>query len=102
MAEETESIAEKMQAYINSEVGQNIKTVLAYSIKASSTTTDDEIVDNAEAIATVLADALASLEDEEPSEKQAKKAAVEVLKWVASKTKTKIDDVIVGALSIFY
>ncbi len=103
MAEETEkTIAQKMQEYVDSEVGQNVKTILAYTIKNSSNTVDDEILSNSSDVATILATELASLENEDPTEKEMKKAAVEVLKWVASKTNPKWDDAAVKILDIFY
>lgn len=103
-SEETEevTIAEKAQEWVDSEVGQNIITLAAFGVKQSETTTDDEIVENAAAIAEVLTNALQKVSEESPTKKEAKKAGVETLKWVADQTSTPLDDIAVGALSIFY
>ncbi len=104
MSSETEelTVAEKARVYFKSEVGQNIITVLAYGIKKSETTTDDDIVANGAEIAEVLTEALQQISDESPTEKEAKKAGVETLKWIADQTKTPLDNIAVGALDIFY
>lgn len=93
-------ITEKAEGYISSEVGQAIKTLLAYSYKKSSTTIDDEIVENASDIAELLAKELESLEDEDPTVKEAKTAALTVFEFIANKTGNKWDNAAVKVLKL--
>lgn len=94
-------VSEKVQSYIESEVGQNVITLLAYTYKATKTTVDDEIVENASEVSEVVTNALSSLEDETPTAKEAKAALFEVLQKIADETKTKIDNIAVSVLKPF-
>lgn len=94
--------ADKIEKFINSEVGQKIEVVLSYSIKTTNTTTDDEILQNAEEISKILTESLAKIANRNPSETQAKKAIIDILKWIAARTPNKWDDALVKLLDIFY
>jgi hypothetical protein len=100
---------EDMQKYIESEIGQAAITLIAYTVKRTPTQKDDAILQDADAIlqdadaiATTVAGALAAMADQQqPTDKDAKRAAVVVLEAVAKETKTKIDDVAVALIKRF-
>lgn len=94
-------VKEKMKQYIESELGQDVVTILAYTIKKTATTKDDEIVNNSAEISEVIADALTKVDKLNPTEKEMKEAVIGILKKVAAETSTKWDDRAVKVLDMF-
>lgn len=94
-------VKEKMKEYIESELGQDVITILAYTIKKTSTTKDDEIVNNSAEISEVIADALAKVDTLTPTEKEMKEAVVGILEKVVTETDTKWDDRALKILKMF-
>lgn len=90
---------EFLEKYIESEEGQSIKTLIAYTIRKTPTEKDDIILENADEAAEVLSKMLAEIQDVNPTDKEAKDAGVSILKSIALLTKTKWDDRAVAILN---
>lgn len=78
-----------------------IVKLTAYVIKKTPTEKDDEIAKTASKHVSLIAKIVEEVSSSDPSDKEAKEAAVILLKKISSLTKTKIDDVAVVALSKF-
>jgi hypothetical protein len=94
-------VKEKMKEYIESELGQDVITILAYTIKKSETTKDDEIVSNSAEISEVIAEALSKVDTLNPTDEEVKNAIVGVLEKVVKETSTKWDDRALKVLKMF-
>ena len=94
-------IVEKFKGYIDSEVGQAVLTLGAYTIKTTKTTKDNEIVDNVDEIVAQLADALSKLNAVEVTTDEAKAAVMVILKAIVEATTTKWDDRIIPIVDLF-
>lgn len=94
-------VKERMKQYIESELGQDVITVLAYTIKKTATTKDDEIVNNSAEISEVIADALSKVDTLNPTEKEMREAAIGILEKVVKETSTKWDDRALKILKMF-
>ena len=99
--DEEKTLQERVQEWLDSEQGQDIKTILAYAIKSTKTTKDDEIVSKADEIATVVAENLSEIANTEVSNKDFKTALMRQLKWAAEQTSNKWDDRIVSIIDMF-
>jgi len=94
-------IKEKMKSYVESQTGQDVITLLAFTINTTNTTKDDEIVDNAAEISEVITDALTAVSEKEPGSDEAKQALMRILKEVVTLTSTKWDDRAIKILDLF-
>ena len=94
-------IIEKFKGYIDSEVGQAVLTLGAYTIKTTKTAKDNEIVDNADEVVNVIAESLKKLNDLEVTTDDAKAAAMVILKAIAEATPTKWDDRVIPIVDLF-
>lgn len=92
---------EKMKMYLESEVGQAVLKLLAYTVNTSTTTKDDEIVGNVYDVIEVIADAIDKIDDKEVTVKEAKAAALVIITKIAEATPTKWDDRLIPILDMF-
>lgn len=79
---------------LQTQEAQDIKTLIAYAVKKSSTLKDDEILANADKYAELIAANLKEIADQNPSDKEAKAAGMRILKALAAQTKTPWDDAV--------
>jgi len=89
-------IKDKLGVYLNSQIGKDIQTIAAYTVRKTATEKDDEILDNVDDVNDVISDFIDGIADIEPTDKEAKDAVLRILKQIAAQTKTKVDDMIVG------
>ena len=94
------TIKQKMDEYLESEIGQDIMTLLAYTVRRTATTKDDEILDNIDDVKDSISEAIDKIADVYPDDKEAKEAIIRVLTLVAGLTKTKWDDRAVGIVKL--
>lgn len=94
-------IVEKFKGYVDSEVGQAVLTLGAYTIKSTKTAKDNEIVENADEIVSVLAETIQKLNAVEVSADEAKAAALAILKAIAEATPNKWDDRVIPIVDLF-
>lgn len=78
----------------------DIKTLVAFSVRKTKTLTDDEILDNIDEIVQTVSENIKEVAEQRPTDKEAKDAAVRILKSVAAHTETKWDDRAVKILDI--
>ena len=72
-------VSDKMKLYLESEVGKSVLTLLAYTVNATETTKDDEIVANVDEVVDIIAEAISNINSSEVDVKEAKAAAA--LQW---------------------
>lgn len=94
-------IVKKFEGYVNSEVGQAVLTLGAYTIKTTKTAKDNEIVDYAEEIVSVLAETIKKLNNVDVGTDEAKAAVMVILKAIVEATSTKWDDRIIPIVDLF-
>lgn len=94
-------LEQKLKDYLQSPEGIAIQVLIAFTIGATPTIKDDEIVQNVDMVTDVIKSAIKKIAESEPTAKEAKQAGVLILEKVASMTKTKWDDRIVSVLSMF-
>lgn len=83
---------------LQTQEAQDIKTLIAYAVKKSSTLKDDEILANADKYAELIANNLKEIADQNPTDKEAKAAGMRILKALATQTKTPWDDTVLRVL----
>lgn len=91
MSEEL-TLKERVQAALATEEAKNIKLLIAFLILKTKTEKDDEILDNIDEVADMIAAELSTINEFNPTDKDAKEAGIQLLKKIASLTKTKWDD----------
>lgn len=94
-------IIEKFKGYIDSEIGQAVLTLGAYTVKATKTTKDNEILENVDEVVAELAEAIKKLNDVEVTADEAKAAVMTILKAIAAATSTKWDDRVIPIIDMF-
>jgi len=94
------TVKEKLQMYLDSQVGVDIKTLLAFTIRKTPTLKDDEILDSIDDIKDVISDAIDAVADVYPTDQEAKEAGVRILESVTKLTETPWDDRAVGILRL--
>ena len=94
-------ITEKMKGYLDSEIGQAVLVLGAYTINATKTNKDDEIVQNVDEVIGMVADAIQKINDSEVTVQQAKDAAMLIIKTIAEATPTKWDDRLIPIIDMF-
>jgi len=92
---------EQIKEYLESEIGVDIQLLIAFTINKTKTTKDNEIVANVDEVIEIVTQVLSNINDLEPTDKEAKKAAVQTLEKVAKLTKTKWDDRAIAVLKPF-
>ena len=92
---------EQIKQYLESEVGQDVQTLIAYTILKTPTQVDDEVLDNVDDITEIIKAAVENINSLNPTDKDAKKAGVGILEKVAKLTKTAWDDRIIAILKPF-
>jgi len=95
-------ISDKIKDLLNTPEALDVKLLTAYAVKKSGTLTDDEIVENADVIAATIAYSLRQVNSIEPTEKQAKEAAIRMLEKLAKQTATRWDDRAVKILRVLF
>lgn len=93
-------ISEKMKSYVESEVGGDIKTLIAFTIRKTATLKDDEIIENIDDVKDIISDAIDDIADVTPTEQEAKEAVMRTLKLIVSLTPNKWDDRIVSLIDL--
>jgi hypothetical protein len=93
-------ISDKMKTYVDSEVGNDIKTLIAFTIRKTKTLKDDEIIDNIDEVKDIVSDAIDDIADVIPTEQEAKEAVMRTLKLIVSLTPNKWDDRIVSLIDL--
>ena len=94
-------ISEKMKVYLDSEVGKAAMKLVAYTINATKTVKDDEILDNVDDVIGVVAEAINNIANVEVSTDEAKAAAMAIIKAIALATPGKWDDRVVPIIDLF-
>ena len=82
----------KIKSYIESETAKDIQTLIAFTVRATPTQVDDKILDDVDDVKDMVSDLIDGLADVEPTEKEAKEAAIRILEQIAKLTKTPWDD----------
>ena len=95
------TVAEKVQAALNSEIGNDIKVLAAYAIKESNTLTDDEILQNADVIAAELSKSITEIANMQADTGALLSIVLPLLEKLAAKTSTKWDDRAIKILKMF-
>ena len=90
---------ENFKEYINSPLGEDVQTLLAYTIDKTPTEVDNRIAEDAGEITTEIAEVLVSVSNQNPSNRDALNAGVNVLKEIAKLTKNKWIISVVSLLS---
>jgi hypothetical protein len=93
-------ISGKMKNYVDSEVGNDIKTLIAFTIRKTATLKDDEIIDNIDEVKDIVSDAIDDIADVTPTEQEAKEAVMRTLKLIVSLTLNRWDDRIVSLIDL--
>ena len=83
---------EEIKNYLDSEIGQDIITIIAYTIKKTPTKVDDNIIANADDIVELVAGAVEKINSLDPTDKEVKSAGIRSLKKIAKLTATPWDD----------
>ena len=91
MSEEM-TLKERVQAALATEEAKNIKLLIAFLILKTKTSKDDEILDNIDQVADMISAELSTINEFNPTEKEAKNAGIQLLKKIATLTKTPWDD----------
>lgn len=99
MAEQT--VKEKFLKAMGTKVASDLKIIAAFIVNKTKTEKDNEIVDNIDDVLEEIANVADEVANLEPTEAQAKQAAVDIAKKIASLTKTKWDDRVVNFLDLF-
>ena len=94
-------ISEKMKVYLDSEMGKAAMKLVAYTINATKTVKDDEIIDNVDDVIGVVAEAINNIANVEVSTDEAKAAAMAIIKAIALATPGKWDDRVVPIIDLF-
>ena len=94
-------IKEKARLYLESQISKDIQTITAFTIRKTKTEKDDEIIDNIAEVKDILADVIDGVAKANPTESEAKQAAIRILEQVALLTKTPWDDRLVAVLKKF-
>jgi hypothetical protein len=89
---------EKVKAFFNSPEAQDLKILIAFGIDKTPTDVDDNIVSEAGDYSEIIAEFLESVDELEPTGKDALGAAMRSAKKIASLTKTPWDDRIFNAI----
>ena len=92
---------EKIIAALETQAAKDVKTLIAYAVRKSATLKDDEILANADQYATLIAENLRQIADQNPSDKDAKEAGMRLLKEIAAQTETKWDDAVIKVVDWF-
>jgi hypothetical protein len=95
---EKQEFKDKLTDVLNSQLGKDVKLLMAYTVGKTKTEKDDEFVKNAADYSDVIADTLVNISELKPTEKEAMKAAVRILELISEETKTKWDDLLVSVL----
>jgi hypothetical protein len=93
-------ISDKMEKYVESEIGNDIKTLIAFTIRKTKTLKDDEIIDNIDEVKDIVSDAIDDIADVTPTEQEAKEAVMRTLKLIVSLTPNKWDDRIISLIDL--
>jgi hypothetical protein len=88
---------EQIEQFLNSPIAGDVKTLIAFAIVKTPTTKDDEIASNISDYAGIIAENLTDL-NSQPTDKEAKDAAIRIAKEVAKLTKTKWDDIAISLI----
>jgi len=83
---------EEIKNYLDSEIGQDIITIIAYTIKKTPTKVDDNIIANADDIVELVAEAVKQINERNPTDKEVKTAGIGALEKIAKLTDTPWDD----------
>ena len=76
------NIKEKAKEYLESQISKDIQTVAAFTIRKTKTEKDDEIIDNVAEIKDILAEVIDGVAKADPTESEAKQAAVRILEQI--------------------
>jgi hypothetical protein len=95
------TVSDKMQGYVDSQVGQDIQTIVAYTVRKTKTLVDDEILDNIDDVKDVISAAIDNMADKTPTDDEAKKAIVSLLEAVANLTPTRWDNRAIPIVEMF-
>lgn len=87
---------EQVELFLASPEAEAVFVLAAFTIGKTPTTQDDELIDNIADYVEIFADKIKLIAASEPTEKDAKRAAVVILEKIASLTNTKYDDIIVA------
>ena len=91
---------EKIKQYLQSDVAKDLQLVAAFTVNKTPTPKDDEVVANAAEYSDLINEFISGIDQLDPTEREAKKAAIRILKEVTELTATKWDDRLVAALDL--
>jgi hypothetical protein len=91
----------KIITALETQEAKDVKTLIAFAVKKSTTLKDDEILANADQYATLIAAQLKEVAGQSPTDKEAIAAAMNILRSIAAKTSTKWDDRILSIIDMF-
>ena len=87
---------EQIEKYLESQEAKDVMTIAAFTIDQTPTETDNEVVSGISEYADLLAEKFEFISESDPTGKEALDAAIRLAQKIASLTKTKWDDIIVG------
>lgn len=87
---------EQIEQFLDSPEAASVFTLAAYAIAKTPSKVDDELVDNIADYSGIIVEKIKLISALEPTDKDAKKAAIVILEKIASMTETKYDDLIVS------
>lgn len=96
-----EELKIRVEEFMNSETGEAIKSLVAFTIRKTKTVKDDEVLDSIEEVAAIIAENIQDISEQHPTDKEAKDSAMKILKVVVENTENKTDDRLFKILDLF-
>lgn len=87
---------EQVELFLNSPEAEAVLTLMAYAVEKTKTETDDQVLVGMADYSELIAEKIQFIAEKQPTDKDAKLAAVVILEKIASLTETKWDDLIVS------
>lgn len=96
-----EELKQRVIDFLNSEVGESIKKLIAFTILKTKTVKDDEVLENIDEVVGIIAENIKDIAEIKPTDKEAKESAMKILKLVVDNTENKWDDRAFAMLDLF-
>jgi hypothetical protein len=87
---------EQVELFLDSPEAEAVLTLMAYAVEKTKTEADDEVLVELADYTDLLAEKIQYIAEKQPTDKDAKQAALVILEKIASLTATKWDDLVVS------
>jgi len=92
---------EQVELFLDSPESLAVLTLMAYAVEKTKTETDDQVLVELADYSDLIAEKIQYIAGKQPTDKDAKEAAIVILEKIASVTETKWDDMVVGLAKRF-